>query len=141
MSLSTAILRAVPGAFILNSGIGKIGMDAGTAQYLQGMAAQGVPPLGKLTPEQFAKFLSYGEIAVGASLLLPFVPTKLAGLALAGFSGSMVSMYLRTPGMTEDDGVRPSQEGTALAKDSWLLAIAAALLVANTGKGKDKADA
>ena len=57
MALSTAILRAVPGAFILNSGIGKLGMDAGTAAHMQGMAAQGVPPLSKLTPEQFAKFI------------------------------------------------------------------------------------
>jgi len=129
MKLSTIALRAVPGAFILNSGIGKLGMDAQTAEGLQGMAAQGVPPLGKLTPEQFAKFLSYGEIAVGASLLLPYVPNRVAGAALAAFSGSMMSMYLRTPGMTESDGVRPSQDGTALAKDSWLVAIAAALLV------------
>lgn len=134
MALSTAILRAVPGAFILNSGIGKLGMDPQTASHMQGMAAQGVPPLGKLTPEQFAKFLSYGEIAVGAALLLPFVPTKVAGLGLAAFSGSMVSMYLRTPGMTEADGVRPTQDGTSLAKDSWLLAIAAALLLSEGKK-------
>ena len=97
MALSTAILRAVPGTFILNSGISTLGMDAGTAEALRGMAAQGVPVLGKLTPEQFAKFISYGEIAVGASLLLPFVPTKVAGLALAGFSGSLVSMYRAPP--------------------------------------------
>ena len=134
MALSTAILRAVPGAFILNSGIGKLGMEPPTAGHMQGMAALGVPPLGKLTPEQFAKFLSYGEIAVGAALLLPFVPTKVAGLGLAAFSGSMVSMYLRTPGMTEADGVRPSQDGTAVAKDSWLLAIAAALVLSQNGK-------
>lgn len=138
MNLSNAILRAVPGAFILNSGIGKLGMDPQTASAMQGMAAQGVPPLGKLTPEQFAKFLSYGEIAVGASLLLPFVPTRLAGLALAGFSGSLVAMYLRTPGMTESDGVRPTQEGTAVAKDSWMLAIAAALVLQGSSKGAKK---
>ena len=129
MSLTNTILRAIPGAFILNSGIGKLGMDAETAGGMQAMAAKGVPPLDKLTPEQFAKFLSYGEIAVGASLLLPFVPTRIAGLALAGFSGAMVSMYLRTPGMTEADGVRPTQDGTAIAKDSWMLAIAGALLL------------
>ncbi|HJG92465.1 MAG TPA: DoxX family membrane protein [Brachybacterium massiliense] len=134
MSLSTAVLRAVPGAFILNSGIGKLGMPAEMAEALQGMAAQGVPPLGKLTPEQFGKFLSYGEIAVGASLLLPLVPRKVAGLGLAAFSGSMMSMYLRTPGMTEADGVRPTQDGTSLAKDSWLLAIAAALLLSEGKK-------
>ena len=137
MSLSTAVLRAVPGAFILNSGIGKLGMPAEMAEALQGMAAQGVPPLGKLTPEQFGKFLSYGEIAVGAALLLPFVPRKVAGLGLAAFSGSMISMYLRTPGMTEADGVRPSQDGTSLAKDSWLLAIAAALILS---EGKKSAE-
>ena len=49
--------------------------------------------------------------------------------------GSLVSMYLRTPGMTESDGVRPTQQGTAVAKDTWLLAIAAALVLAG-GKGK-----
>ncbi|WP_193103752.1 DoxX family membrane protein [Brachybacterium sp. FME24] len=134
MSLSTAILRAVPGAFILNSGIGKLGMPAEMAEGLQGMAAKGVPPLGKLTPEQFAKFLSYGEIAVGGALLLPFVPSRVAGLGLAAFSGSMVAMYLRSPEMTESDGVRPSQAGTAVAKDSWLLAIAGALVLAQGSK-------
>ena len=55
MALSTALLRAVPGAFILNSGIGKLGMDAGTAEHMRGMAAQGVPALGKLTPEQIGR--------------------------------------------------------------------------------------
>ena len=136
MSLSTAVLRAVPGAFILNSGIGKLGMPAEMAEALQGMAAKGVPPLGDLTPEQFGKFLSYGEIAVGAALLLPFVPRKVAGLGLAAFSGSMMSMYLRTPGMTESDGVRPTQDGTAIAKDTWMLAIAGALLLNQSDSAK-----
>lgn len=49
----------------------------------------------------------------------------------------MISMYLRTPGMTEADGVRPSQDGTSLAKDSWLLAIAAALILS---EGKKSAE-
>ncbi|MFC7457426.1 hypothetical protein ACFQS2_09530 [Brachybacterium sp. GCM10030267] len=138
MSLSTIALRAIPGAFILNSGIGKLGMPAEMAEGLQGMAAKGVPPLEKLTPEQFAKFLSYGEIAVGASLLLPFVPNRIAGAVLAAFSGSLVSMYLRTPEMTESDGVRPSQDGTAVAKDTWLLAIAGALLLAEKKQTKQK---
>ena len=54
------------------------------------------------TPEQFGKFVSYGEIAVGGMLLAPFIPSRLAGLALAAFSGSMIGMYLKTPGMTEE---------------------------------------
>lgn len=136
LKLKNAALRSVPGAFILNSGISKLGMPEETAQYLQSMAVKGVPALEKLTPKQFATFLSWGEITVGASLLAPFVPTKVAGAGLAIFSGSMLSMYLNTPEMTEDDGVRPTQEGTPVAKDSWLAAIAVALLL--DGKKKEK---
>ena len=43
MKISTALLRAVPGAFILNSGIGKLGLDEESAAGLQQMAANGVP--------------------------------------------------------------------------------------------------
>jgi uncharacterized membrane protein YphA (DoxX/SURF4 family) len=137
-SLSNTVLRAVPGAFILNSGLGKLGLPEEAAAGLQQMAAQGVPALGKLSPKQFGWFLSLGEIAVGSSLLLPIVPTRVAGMALATFSGSMLSMYLRTPEMTEEDGVRPSESGTPVAKDSWLAAIALALLIRGSGSKKVK---
>lgn len=129
MSLTNAILRAVPGAFILNSGIGKIGMDEQTAQGLHQMATTGVPFLEKMTPQEFGKFLSYGEIAVGAALLLPVVPTRVAGLALTTLASGLVANYFSIPGMTQEDGVRPSQEGTAVAKDTWLAAIGVALLL------------
>ncbi|MGO1460184.1 MAG: hypothetical protein ACTHWJ_09220 [Flaviflexus sp.] len=134
MSLSNAILRAVPGVFILNSGLNKIGMDDETAENLQNMAKVGVPATGNMTPSQFGKFLSYGETAVGAALLLPFVPTRIAGAALTVFSAGLVANYFALPGMTQEDGIRPSEQGTALAKDSWLLAIGAALTLRGSGK-------
>lgn len=135
MKLSTALLRAVPGAFILNSGIGKLGMDEETAKGMQGMAANGVPMVKKMTSAQFGKFLSYGEIAVGAALLLPFVPTRIAGAALTTFSAGLVANYFAIDSMTEDDGIRPSQDGTPLAKDTWLVAIGTSLML--TGGSKD----
>lgn len=127
-SISNLALRAIPGAFVLNSGIKKIGMDKDTAAYLQSEAAKGVPMVAEMTPEQFGKFLTFGEIAVGAALLLPAVPNRFAGMALGTFSAGLLSSYLKNPAMTESDGIRPSQEGTALAKDSWLAAIAIALI-------------
>lgn len=123
------IARTVPGLFILNSGINKINLPKEQAEYLQAAAAKGIPPIAKLDPEQFGKFLSYGEMAVGALLVLPFVPNRIAGAALGAFSAGLLAAYFRTPGLTEDDGVRPTAEGTPIAKDSWLAAIAAALLV------------
>lgn len=138
MKLDTALLRAVPGAFILNSGIGKLGMDEGTATYLQQTAAHGVPMVENMTPAQFGKFLSYGEIAVGAALLLPFVPTRLAGAALTTFSAGLVANYFSIDSMTQDDGIRPSEDGTALAKDTWLAAIGVSLLLDGGSKKKKK---
>ncbi|MEV7135301.1 hypothetical protein AB0N24_20745 [Arthrobacter sp. NPDC093128] len=73
--------------------------------------------------------LSYAELSLGAALLLPFLPSRLAGMGLGIFSGSLFTMYLRTPGMTLADGIRPSPQGTGLAKDIWMLGIAAALVL------------
>jgi hypothetical protein len=47
---------------------------------------------------------------------------------LAAFSGGLLGIYLRTPAMTKEDGIRPSQQGTALAKDVWMLGIGLGLV-------------
>lgn len=135
-------LRLTTGAFILNSGISKLGADEGTAQYLHSAAANTYPALFKdMEPKQFAKLLSYSEIGVGAALLAPMVSATVAGAALTGFGASLLGMYFKTPSMTQDDGIRPSQEGTAVAKDSWLLGAGLTLLtqgLAGTTKSKAK---
>lgn len=127
-SISNAALRLVSGAFILNSGINKLSLPEEHAAGLQAMAKQAIPPVGTLTPEQFGRYLSYAEIGIGALVLAPFVSSRLAGLALGAFSGGLVANYLKAPGMTEPDGIRPTSAGTALAKDFWLAGIAVALL-------------
>jgi hypothetical protein len=137
-TVANVALRALPGAFVLNSGINKLGMDEGTAGYLQAEAAKGIPALANMEPAQFAKLLTYGEIAVGATLLLPFVPNRIAGIALGAFSAGMMSVYFRDDSKTENDGIRPSGEGTALAKDSWLSAIAIALVSGGAKKTKKR---
>ncbi|WP_193070079.1 hypothetical protein [Brevibacterium aurantiacum] len=140
MRLDTALLRAVPGAFILNSGIGKLGIDEESAGGLQQMAANGVPMVENMTPAQFGKFLSYGEIAVGAALLLPFVPTRIAGAALTTFASGLVANYFSIDSMTEEDGIRPSQDGIPVAKDTWLAAIGLALMFTTGSKKCKKKD-
>ncbi|SEC60123.1 hypothetical protein SAMN04489844_2605 [Nocardioides exalbidus] len=122
MSLTQVPLRLATGAFILNSGIGKLGADEGTAQFLHGAAASTYPTFFKdMEPTKFARLLAWSEIGVGAALLAPMVPATVAGAALTGFGSSLVGMYLRTPSMTLDDGIRPSQDGIAVAKDVWLV--------------------
>lgn len=131
---SPANLRRVPirvaaGAFILNSGVGKLSLDADSAAGMQGMAAGAIPPVGLLSPGVFGKALAGAEIALGAALLTPMVPAAAAGAGLVAFSAGLLTMYVRTPGMREDDSLRPTQQGTALAKDSWLLGIGTSLLI------------
>ncbi|NJC21627.1 hypothetical protein BJ994_000703 [Arthrobacter pigmenti] len=122
-------LRFSTGAFILNSGLTKRNIDRDSAGYLQGMAANAFPQVKQLDPEKFGKVLSAVETGLGAALLLPFVPSRLVGLGLAAFSGGLLAMYFRTPEMTEDDDVRPSQQGTPVAKDVWMFGIALALII------------
>ncbi len=85
------------------------------------MAVGAVPALKDISPPTFAKLLSRTEIAIGAALLLPIVPSVVAGAALAGFSAGLVRLYWATPGMHEPGDPRPTQQGVALAKDTWLL--------------------
>ncbi|MCG7423309.1 MULTISPECIES: hypothetical protein [Micrococcus] len=143
MSIIQIPLRLTSGAFILNSGLGKRKLGEEQAAYLQNMAAKGVPSLAKLSPSQFKNFITATEIGTGAALLAPFVPGWLAGSALTAFSGGLMSMYLNTPEMTEADGVRPSQDGTAVAKDVFLLgaglAVTADSVVNRPGKRKKAA--
>ncbi|MCW2701912.1 MAG: uncharacterized protein JWQ45_3447 [Blastococcus sp.] len=120
--------RISAGAFILNSGLGKRGADEAAAAGLHGFAAGTYPFLKSIPPAQFAKVLATSEIALGALLLTPFVPTAVAGAALTGFSGGLLGLYLKTPGMRKPGSLAPTEAGLAIAKDSWLLGIGIGLL-------------
>jgi hypothetical protein len=121
--------RLATGAFILSSGLSKRHADDATAALLHGMAAGTYPFLKSIPPRRFVQLLSAGEMALGAALLLPVVPTLLAGAALTAFSAGLVGLYLRTPGMTEEGSVRPTQQGVAIAKDVWMLGIGLGFVV------------
>src|SRR5947209_20614266 len=129
ITLSEIPARVSAGAFILNSGLGKRGADETTATGLHGFASGTYPFLKDVPPQQFVKVLSTAEIVVGAALLTPFVPTVVAGAALTAFSGGMLGLYLRTPGMRKPGSFAPTQEGLALAKDSWLVGIGLSIVL------------
>jgi uncharacterized membrane protein YphA (DoxX/SURF4 family) len=120
-------LRLTAGAFMLNSGFGKVDADKSAAEQLHGFAAGTYPVLGKVEPELFAKVLSAAEIATGVALLVPFVPAAVAGIGLTAFSAGLIGMYLKTPGMRKQGSLRPTEQGIALAKDVWLLGIGLSL--------------
>jgi hypothetical protein len=136
MKLAHLPLRVATGAYILNSGMSKQGLEGQAAEAVHGMAVNAIPPLKKIPPEQFAKLLSTGEIALGAALLIPFVPSALVGAALAGFSAGLVRLYLKTPGMRQAGSIKPTQEGIGLAKDVWLLGAGLTLLLDGLPKRK-----
>ncbi|WP_256840790.1 DoxX family membrane protein [Ornithinimicrobium cryptoxanthini] len=136
-------LRLATGAFILNSGLSKLGADEDTATFLHGAAAGTYPAVFKdMEPKTFATLLAYGEIGVGVALLVPMVPATVAGAALTGFGASLMGTYFTNPAMTQADGIRPSPEGTGLAKDVWLVGAGLTLLTQGIGwAAKKKAQA
>jgi hypothetical protein len=129
ITLSEIPARVSAGAFILNSGLGKRGADEAAAAGLHGFASGTYPFLKSVPPEQFAKVLATSEIVIGAALLTPFVPTIVAGTALTAFSGGLLGLYLKTPGMRKEGSLAPTQEGLALAKDSWLVGIGLSIML------------
>ncbi|NYH54544.1 MULTISPECIES: hypothetical protein [Nocardiopsis] len=122
-------LRITTGAFVLNSGLDKRGADEETAQGLHGMAAGAYPFLKDVDPVTFARMLSTAELTLGTALLLPVVPSRIAGAGLTAFGAGLVGLYLRTPGMRRPNSLRPTEQGLALAKDSWLLGAGISLLL------------
>jgi hypothetical protein len=136
MKLAHLPLRVATGAYILNSGMSKQGLEGQAAEGVHGMASNAIPPLKRIPPEQFAKILSTSEIALGAALLIPFVPSALVGAALAGFSAGLVQLYLKTPGMRQPGSLKPTQEGMGLAKDVWLVGAGLTLFLDGLPKRK-----
>ena len=121
--------RVATGAYILNSGLAKLKSDEDTAKQLHGMAQNVIPQLAEMDPGTFVRALGAAEVVLGGALLLPIIPSRLAGLGLAAFSGGLVGLYLKSPGLRLEGSVRPSPEGMAMAKDVWMLGVALSLVL------------
>ncbi|AQZ69866.1 Arginine/ornithine antiporter ArcD [[Actinomadura] parvosata subsp. kistnae] len=120
--------RVSAAAIILNSGLDLIHADEQRAAATHGMAAGAYPFLRRMDPALFTRLLARSQVALGAALLAPFVPSLVAGAALTGFAAGLVGLYLRTPGMREEGSLRPTPQGLGVAKDVWLLGIGLGLV-------------
>lgn len=121
--------RLATGAFIPSSGLARRGADELDRRDRARAGEEHLSLLGKPESQEFIRLLSAGGIALGAALLLPVVPTALAGVGVTAFSAGLMGLYLRTPGMREEGSLRPTREGTALAKDTWMLGIGIGFVV------------
>ena len=120
--------RVATGAYILHAGLEKWHADEARAKGVHKAASGAFPFLERIAPERFVRILAASEIALGGALLAPVVPSALAGAALTGFSGSLLTMYLRTPAMHKPGSVWPTQAGTGVSKDVWMLGIGLGLV-------------
>ena len=89
--------RIATGAFILNSGIGKLSADDATAAQLHGFAVGTYPFLGKVKPGDFVRVLAATEITLGAALLIPVVPAAVAGAVTPSIGKIMARQYVFVP--------------------------------------------
>ncbi len=121
--------RVAAGGFILDSALAKLDADDDTAKRLHGLAGQAYPLVADMDPRTFLRALTAAELALGGALVVPFVPSWLAGLGLASFAGGLLNLYAKTPGLHRQGSIRPTSDGRAMAKDVWMLGIAAMLLL------------
>jgi hypothetical protein len=124
-----AVSRFVTGSYILHTGLDKWRAGEDLARGVHASASNAYPVFKQVEPEQFIKLLAVGEMATGAVLLTPFIPNRVAGAMLTGFSGLLLGMYARNPALRREGSIWPSQTGVAVSKDSWLLAIGLDLLL------------
>jgi uncharacterized membrane protein YphA (DoxX/SURF4 family) len=120
--------RLATGAYVLHTGLEKWHGTEDQAKGVHGVAAGAFPLLAKVPPPMFLKALAAAEIGLGAALLTPVVPNRLAGAALSAFSGGLVAMYLRTPAMHKRNSVWPTPAGIAVSRDVWMLGIGIGLI-------------
>ena len=120
--------RLATGSFILHAGLEKWHGQEEQAKGLHRTASGAFPFLAKISPGRFLKLLAAGEIITGTALLAPFVPAALAGAALTAFSGSLLTLYWRTPGMRKPGSVWATPQGLAVSKDVWMFGIGLGLI-------------
>jgi hypothetical protein len=70
-------------------------------------------------PRRFVRLVCAGELALGTALLLPVIPTVVAGAALTAFSAGLLGLYLRVPEMREEGSLRPTQQGLTIAPSRY----------------------
>ena len=121
--------RIATGAFIINSGVSKLQADDETAAGIHGFASGTYPFLRKLKAKDFTRLLGATEVALGSALVLPIVPSVIAGAGLAAFSSGLLGLYIRTPGMRRPGTPLPTQEGVPMAKDIWMAGIGLSLVL------------
>ena len=128
--------RVVTGAFVLHSGLEKWNGSPEQAEMLHGLGSNAYPQLKSIPPDKFLKLLSAGEITTGSLLLAPFVSSRVAGLALTAFAGSLLGMYWRTESMHKPGSIWPTPGGIPVSKDVWMLGIGLGLMLDQASRKK-----
>jgi len=123
-------LRLGAGAYILSSGLDKLGADEDTARGLHGTAAGAYPFLADVNPKTFTTALAATEIGLGTVLLVPVLPRVAVATGFTAFSAALVGMYVRTPALHRGEhDLRPSPDGVGVAKDVVIFGAAASYLI------------
>lgn len=122
-------VRVAAGGFMLLSGLSKHAVSAEEAARLHGVVAGAFPQLAPLEPESMVELLSRSEIVLGGALLAPLAPSRVVGAALTVFAAGLAAVYWKGPGLRQPGRVRPTEQGTAIAKDIWLTATTGTALV------------
>jgi hypothetical protein len=131
-------VRLATGALILDSGVKKWSEegDQGPQDHPDSTATYVYPRFEDVESRTFTRMLATGEVLLGGALLMPLVQTGVAGVGLAALSTGLLGTYLGLPGLRRDRIRGPNRgstesttERTALAKDSWMLAVGMAWMI------------
>jgi uncharacterized membrane protein YkgB len=123
MALADLPLRGATGGFLAWSGVRTLQRPQ-RGDALLTAAAHSAPALEDVfgaEPARFARVVGAVELGLGA-WVLSGAWRRAAGLALAAYAAGPLSLIVTVPGnRVAGSRWEPSDQGTALAKDVWLL--------------------
>ena len=122
-------VRLAFGLFFLHTALEKRALDEQGIKGVHRFASTAYPPLKDVPPATFVRGMMLAESAIAASLLVPVVPVSVGAAGLTAFGVGLMGTYARTPGMRHEGSIRPTPIGQGLAKDAWMVAAGAAMLI------------
>lgn len=122
-------IRVAFGLFFAHVAATHWDLDTQSETALHRFACSGYPFLKKVSPKLFVKGMFASEVGVATALLVPVVPPVIGASALTAFGSGLMGVYAKAPGLRREHSVRPSEFGMAMAKDSWMVAAGASVLI------------
>jgi hypothetical protein len=97
LPLGAIASRAAAGSYLVRTGLETWSGSEARARELHATASNIVPPVQRMSPDMLLKVVAAGQVSLGAALLLPTPPSRLARVGLAAGLAALAARSQANP--------------------------------------------